>query len=164
MATKEDHMKAFELYGKDRKQQFSPEEKEFLISYIKEKRNEYIGKYCIYNKHSYKNAYVQFTIDQNAHASRRSAVENAYTVICTRPLCDIELEEMAENWGTHTRRFVTWNYRDIESLIEDDLKYDIQTPEKFIAECRKRGYTSGKEIKKPKPGGTQLTIFDLLNE
>lgn len=140
MLEKKDHWRAHDLYGKSRDYQFNDEEKEFLINYIKEHKNEYVAKYCIYTKHSFKNCYVQFTIDQMAHSPRKSAVENAYRVICTRPLCDLELEELAENWGCHTRRFITWNYRDIESLIEEDLKYKINTPQKFIDECRKLGY------------------------
>lgn len=142
MLEKEDHIRAQDLYGRDRKQQFNKEEIQFLINYINEHKQDYIAKYCIYIKHSFKNAYIQFTIDQMACSPRRSAVENAYRVICTRPLCDIEIEELAANWGCHTRRFITWNYRDIECLIEEDLKYEIKTPKKFIDECRKLGYTT----------------------
>ena len=163
--TKEDHRRAQELYSAPTDKPLAQEDVDFLIKYINEyDRKDYCIRYSFYKKDSRYNAYIAFTIDSMAHSPRKSGVENMWEIFCTRPICDIEVEEEAQNWGCGKRRFKTFYYKDIETLIEEDLKYGINTPQKFIDECKKRGYTSGRKIGKPKPGGTQLSIFDLLNE
>lgn len=45
-----------------------------------------------------------------------------------------------QNFGCNKRRFTVWNYQKVEQLIADDLLYNVETPEAFVNECRKRGY------------------------
>lgn len=130
-----------ELYSMPASRKFNPIELIVIREELQRERHEYVAKYGFYKKKSSRNAYIVFIIDLAAHSPRKSGVENNWEIICKRPICDIEFEEFVENYGCDTRRFKVWHYRDIEHLIEEDWKYELQTPEVFINECKKRGYT-----------------------
>lgn len=130
-----------ELYSMPANRKFNPLELNVIREELKKERSGYVIKYAFYRKHSSKGAYVAFIIDQSANAVRKSGVENNWEVFSKRPISDIEFEEMVENYGCNIQRFKVWYYRDIEALIQDDLKYNIITPERFVDECRKRGYS-----------------------
>lgn len=128
-----------ELYSKPSSYQFNHEELNLIREYMNTKRKDYRVKYGFYEK-TLKNLPIIFIIDSAVHSPRKSGVENKWKIICDRPIFDIEFEEVIENFGTNKRRFQVWYYRDIETLIEDDKKYELQTPEKFIQECRLKQY------------------------
>ena len=109
----------------------------------------YLAKYAFYKKKSGKGLQIEFIIDQMPYSPRRSAAENQWKVICERSLTKYEKFEMDTN--KPNRRFLVWHYEDIDTLIEDDKKYGVETPKKFIEECKKRGY-----VKKNK----QLRLFN----
>ena len=138
------HDKVFELYQMPFSYKFSKEEVAFLFDYLNKRRYQYKARYCFYKGISSKGCQIEFVIDTMANSQRKSGVENMWEVICERDLCDLELQEMAENWGTNKKRFVKWMYKDVDFLIDEDLKYNIDTPKKFIDECVKRGYVNKK--------------------
>ena len=99
-----------------------------------------IGRYAFYRKESRIGCQIAFFIDQTPYATRRSMIENSFEFFTTRPLSKVELEEWEGNRECWNKRFVTWYYKDIEFLINEDAKYNVKTPQVFIDECRKRGY------------------------
>lgn len=131
-------MDILDLYSKPASYKFNDEELKFIKSRVP--KHSMNAKYCIYKMKSTYNLYIGFIIDQQPGAWRRSAYMNQWEVIAERPLCDIEYDEMIQNFGTHHKRFIVWKYRRIEELIHEDEKYGLKTPEDFIQECRRRGY------------------------
>ena len=131
-----------ELFSKPTTYKFNKEELDFIKTKIV--REHYLIKYAFYRKVSSKKCYVTFIIDSYHCSPRRSGVENNWEIICTRPISDIEFDEIIENFGCNIKRFQVFNYKTIEFLIMEDLKYNIQTPQKFIDECMKRGYCEKK--------------------
>lgn len=133
-------MKLLDLYCKPVSYKFTQEEIEFIKKKVP--KDSFMAKYALYKKKSYKNAYIAFVIDREPRARRRSAVENHYEFICSRPLTDMEYEDEINNYGTNNRRFTMWYYQEIEALILSDEGMGAKTPEKFIKRCRDEGYTS----------------------
>jgi alpha-D-ribose 1-methylphosphonate 5-phosphate C-P lyase len=88
--------------------------------------------------------YVGFMIDQMPNRVRKTAVDNSTDVICERKLCKMELLELAQNYGRNSRIVTIYNYDSVESLILEDLKYNIDTPEEFKKACRIRGFSDSK--------------------
>lgn len=141
-----------ELYSKPASYKFSQEEIQFIKT--RKPKHKFLVKYALYNKHSFKNKYVCYIIDSNPGSHRRSGVENYFNVICTRPLTDIEYEEIIQNFGTNHRRFLVFYYQYIEQLIIDDAKYELLlTPDLFIKTCISKGYS------KPAPVSSIIHIF-----
>ena len=105
------------------------------------KKNHWKVKYAFYNKNSPKNRYVAFIIDSLPNSPRRSGVENNWEIICERELTNFEYEEQIQNWGCNNRRFNVYYYDCIERLQRDDKKYHFETPEKYVKEAKKRGYS-----------------------
>ncbi len=129
-----------ELYSKPASYKFSIEELSFIKKHLKEKRHKYRIRYAFYNKKSFKGKQIAFIIDSN-YNGRKSGVENNWEYFSEREISNIEFQEIVENFGTNKRRFEVWYYKNIEALIEDDKKYNIDTPVEFIKECKKRNYS-----------------------
>jgi len=123
----------------DKKEPFTQEEKEVVRKYLR--RDKFVIKYGIYTKNSNKNCYISFIIDSNRNQQRRTLAYNNFKIICQREISDLEFEEQVENFGCNPRILEVFYYRDIETLIKEDLKYNINTPEKFVKECKSLGYT-----------------------
>jgi hypothetical protein len=132
-------VKIDELYAKPPSYKFNKEELKFIEKSLKNERHRYKIKYAFYNKKSGKGKYICFIID-SSNGNRKSGIENNWEYFAERSISDIEFREVIENYGTNHRRFQVWYYKSIQSLIEDDLKYHIETPIKFVQECIKRGY------------------------
>jgi hypothetical protein len=137
------------LYAIPRNEKFSEGETEFIFSELKKVKVNHRVKYGIYKKPSKFNAQIAVIIDTMCNSSRRSGAENNFDFVCERQITDLELHELAENWGCNTRRFICYYYKTIDALIVDDKKYNIDTPHKFVvvAEKFKKNYH------------TQLKIF-----
>jgi hypothetical protein len=101
----------------------------------------YRAFYAIYKKKSKKKLQIAFIIDLSNNSLRKSSFLNSFEIISERNLCALERYEMDANKNSFTRRFIVWYYKDIEFLIEEDLKYELQTPGEFISICKKLGYT-----------------------
>lgn len=98
-------------------------------------------KYATYKLDSYKGLYVGFFIDLIPHAPRRSGIENHWNFFCERELTNIEYNEVIENFGMYNRRFIIYQYRYVESLILEDKKYNVETPNDFIKKCKELGHS-----------------------
>lgn len=139
-----DIKKIDELYSKPSGYRFTGPEIEIIKSYLS-KSSCIRCRYAFYRRKSSGDCYIAFIIDQDFNAIRRSGVESYWEYICDRPISDIELTELAENFGCHNRRFITYYYRDIDCLIHEDLKYDVTTPSLFVDESIERGYVKNKQ-------------------
>ena len=137
-----------DIYRKDPRQQLT--EEELMLVRKHTKRHSFKAMYCTYNRHSHKNTYIGFFIDQMALSDRRSPLMNIWDKIAERPLTLDEYNEITANYGCHHKRFIVYMYRDIEALIVDDLKYGVETPAVFVDHCRKKGYS----------GQYQLQLFE----
>lgn len=132
-----------ELYSKPIKEQFTESElKEIREMEPKEK---YKIRYAFYKPDSFKKLFIVFIIDSNCLAYRKSGVEVKWETICRREISELEYVEVLQNFGANNRRFQVWYYKDIEHLIEEDLKYGVTTPKEFVDACIKRGYTMNKK-------------------
>lgn len=119
------------------------------IAFIKKHnpKHQYKVKYAFYNKKSSKGLYLAFIIDSAAHSPRRSGIENYWTYIAERPLTNIEYQEMIENFGSNNRRFLVFYYRDIEYLMLEDKKYNVETPEEYVKLAKAKGYSGDFQLK-----------------
>lgn len=132
-----------DLWSKSTDYKFNKEEIEFILKKITPSSFYKLKvKYAFYRPDSSKGLYIVLIYDTTADASRRSGVENKWEVICERNYSELELLEYAQNFGCQKQRFKVYNYKYIECLQFDDAKYNIQTPEAFIKEAIKRGYTN----------------------
>jgi hypothetical protein len=146
-------MKLDDLYNvKGRK--FTDKEKAFLRKKLP--KSKWKIKYCIWKQERRNNRYILFLIDHFPGKIRPPAMDKAIEVIVTREISDLEYEEQIENFGCCKRVYECWDYLDIEYLIHEDQKYGVKTPQVFINECRKRGYTKQPDLF----GGN----YDYLNE
>jgi hypothetical protein len=134
-----------ELWMHPKNVPFSQKDLDFIIKNLD--RSGYEMKYCIYKKKSYKGLYIAAMIDSSRTAPRRSGVLNVWQVICSRALTDIEWQEICQNYGCNNRRFHAYQYKNIEALIQDDLKYDIETPQEFVKKCKELGYTGSHQLR-----------------
>lgn len=125
--------------------EFSEEEVKFLKKSISKDR--FVGMYVFYTKESSKDLHIGFIIDQQPQRDRRSAYQNYFEIFCTRPLTNIEYDEMIRNMGSGNRRYLTYWYNCVEQMIIEDKKYHLDTPEDFITECRNRGFYGNYQTK-----------------
>jgi hypothetical protein len=126
------------------KRRFTEKEKAFIKKIYP--RNKWLVKYAIWKQHRKNGAYILFAIDSWPGRTRPTAMDNAIEVISTRQLTDIEYEEEIENFGRHNRVFVCWDYIDVDYLIYQDKRCGAVTPQAFVNECRKRGYTKQPDL------------------
>ena len=122
----------------------TPEEKSFLKKHIS--RKKFLVKYCIWKQNRINGAYILLIIDKFPNKVRRTAMDNSIEVIETRALTDAEYDEQIENYGCASRIYECYDYRDIEWLIYEDTMMGAITPQSFINECRKRGYTKQPDL------------------
>lgn len=130
------------LYCKPHTYKFNDKELKAIRSELKKRRDWYVVKYGFYKKNSKKGAQIAFIIDSYKNSPRKSGVENQWEIFCERELTNIEFEEIVQNFGTNKRRFQVWYYKTIKALIDDDKKYNIDTPKDFVKECIKRGFNA----------------------
>jgi len=136
-------MDIMELYNK--KEPFTKEEYNFVKKYLTPKRSSYKCYYAFYRK---KSKYpIMFIIDSDYFAPRKSGVMNHWEIICTRDISDIEFEEIIQNFGCNNRRFQSWNYNSPLMVQNEDMKYNVKTPEAFLVECNERGFSEGFQSK-----------------
>lgn len=140
-------MNIHDLYAMPASYKFSDEELAFIKKYVSKKRKSFVCKYAFYKGVSKRSCQIAFIIDQTDNAVRRSGVENKWEIICTRPISNIEFEELCQNFGCHRQRFIVWYYNDINYLINEDLKYDVTTPQKFVDRCIEKGYIKNYQTK-----------------
>ena len=129
-----------DLWDKPKDQQFNEEE----IAFLKEQfpKKKFLAKYGIWKQKRHNGLYITFIIDNFPGRVRPCAADHSIEVICTRELTDQEWLEEIGNFGCNSRVMTAWDYQFIEELIAEDEKFGISTPEKFIKECRRRGYGS----------------------
>jgi len=129
-----------ELYNKPSGYKFNDSEVETIVNHLKKNKHNYRGRYAFYRSNSVNNFKLVFIIDQCFNSMRRSGVENHWEFVCDRPLTNLELTELAQNFGCHNKRFIVYYYKDIDFMIEEDLKYNVETPTSFVNESISRGY------------------------
>lgn len=130
------------LYYKPSDYRYNQEESNLIKKYYP--KSNFLIYYAFYRGKSRYNAYIVFIIDKMPQHPRRSGVENKWEKICSRPISNDEYEEFIANFGCKhwgTRRFRLFYYKDIQFLQNEDMKYGIETPEIFVKECIKRGYS-----------------------
>lgn len=132
--------KLADLSSRPFSEQFTDEEINFILEHSRIK--EGLVKYCIWKQHRHNGCYIFFAMDFMPFRVRKSGIDNSLEVVSTRKLTELEKLEQAQNYGTNSRIIEGYNYRDIENLIDEDLKYDVQTPEKFIKHCKRLGYSN----------------------
>ena len=138
----ENHNRLYELSSKPVSYKYSTSEIDFILKHSNIKKC--VAKYFIWKQKRHNGLYVGFMIDQMPNRVRKTAVDNSTDVICERKLCKIELLELAQNYGRNSRIVTIYNYDSVESLIPEDLKYNIDTPEEFRKACRIRGFSDSK--------------------
>jgi hypothetical protein len=134
-----------ELYALPTKHQYTDEELQFIMDNLGKKK--FRIKYAIFRQHSHKGLYISFIIDRMPYATRRTVAYNSYEVICEREISDKEYIEECQNFGCGSRTLHVYYYKNIELLIEEDKLYNVDTPQKFIDECVKLGYTESLCVK-----------------
>jgi hypothetical protein len=127
-----------------RGRRLTPDEISFLKKNIS--RKKFLVKYCIWKQNRINGAYILLIIDKFPNKVRRTAMDNSIEVIETRALTDAEYDEQIENYGCASRIYECYDYRDIEWLIHEDTMMGAITPQSFIQECRKRGYTKQPDL------------------
>lgn len=132
--TKDRYFEVLDLYSKPPSYKFNEEEIELIKQY--EPKSNYTIKYCIWKQHRINGKYICFAIELCRQA-RKSAFEHSVQVICERELTDVEYQEMIENFGTCNRRFLVYNFDNIEKVIAMDKLYNVKTPQQFIDRCQK---------------------------
>jgi hypothetical protein len=128
-----------------RQRMLTDEEKKFIRSKIK--KNSYRAHYAIYKKESPKGCQLAWILDSDPAQQRKSGYLVQYEVITSREINNKEYDEIIENWGCNNRRFREYIYNNVDEMIYEDQKYNIETPEKFIEECRRRGYSGDYQTK-----------------
>ena len=144
-------MNSYDLGNKPLDYKFSDKEIEFIRNHTHVK--DVVAKYFIWKQHRKNGLYIGFAFDFCPHQLRKSAMCNSIDVISTRKPCEVEIIELANNYGCGNRKYLYWGYDCIERLIDEDEKYGLKTPQKFIDHCKSLGY-SNPEYKE----GTQLKI------
>ncbi|MDE3744010.1 hypothetical protein [Maribacter polysaccharolyticus] len=128
-----------DLYKKPASYKFNAEEIAFIKKHLR--KSSFKAKYAIYKPESHKGIYIGFFIDCIPNSVRRSGIENSWDFLYERDITNIEYQELIENFGCDNRRFIVYQYRHIEQLVLDDLKYNVKTPDGFIKRCKELGYT-----------------------
>lgn len=101
-------------------------------------KNRWRCYYAIWRQERKNDKYIALLIDFDAGCRRRAAIFRSIDIISERELTDIEYHEQILNFGGSSRRLKVWNYNNVSQLITDDQKYNIETPQKFIDEVKKR--------------------------
>jgi len=118
---------------------FTDQETEFLKKKFPKK--SFRINYIIWKQKRHNGLYLAVFEDRNPHRIRKSAIDHSVEVIASRLPSDKEYDELIGNFGCSSRIITAYYYANIEEVIGEDLKYGVDTPQEYINECRKRGYT-----------------------
>lgn len=136
--------KYYDLWNKS--DEYTDDEFKFLKSYIKNKN--FKVRYGFYNKVSSQKKQIAVILDTNPNQIRRTGVENNWEVIHTRDITDKEIEQYINfHFRNSFKRFLVFYYNNVNKLVYDDKRLNAITPDKFIDECSKRGYTGTYQLK-----------------
>lgn len=125
--------------------QYTTEETAFLKK--KYPKKKFLIKYVIWKQHRRNGLYLSVFEDKDPYRIRKSAIDHSVEVIATRLPSDKEYEELIGNFGCSSRIINAFYYKNIEDVIyEDKAAYNVDTPQEFINECRKRGYTKAPDL------------------
>lgn len=130
----------------NKKEDFSFDEFVFLKKYIKNKN--FKVSYGFYNKISSKKTQIAIIFDLMPSQMRRTGVENNWEIISIRKMTDKEIEEFINFYFRNSfKRFLVFYYSNVDKLIYDDKRLGTATPESFIEQCRKKGYSGTFQLK-----------------
>jgi len=130
----------------NKKTDYTVEEIEFLKLFIKKKK--YTVSYGFYNKVSSQKKQIAVVFDLEPMKIKKGGVENNWEIIHKRPITAKEIEEFINQYFQASfKRFLVFYYNNVDRLIYDDKRLDAETPEKFIDECRRRGYSGTYQLK-----------------
>lgn len=136
--------KAYSLWNKF--EEYTSEEFKFLKKYIR--NQNYKVSYGFYNKVSAKKKQITVVLDTMPFQMRRTGVENNWEIITTRSITDQEIEEyINQYYRSSFKRFLVFYYNNVDRLIHDDKKLQAVTPDNFIDQCRKKGYSGTFQLK-----------------
>lgn len=141
---KSDFKKYYDLWNKS--EQYTDDEMKFLKAYIKSKN--FKVSYGFYNKESSKKQQIAVIFDLIPGQMRKTGVENNWSIFATRKITSKEIEEFINHYFRNSfKRFLVFYYKNIDKLIFDDEKLQATTPDNFINECRKKGYSGTYQLK-----------------
>jgi hypothetical protein len=124
---------------------FTDEETAFLKK--KYPKKAFRINYIIWKQKRHNGLYLAVFEDRNPGRIRKSAVDRSVEVIASRLPCDKEYEEIIANFGCSSRIITAYDYENIEQVVEEDKRaYNIDTPQEYINECRRRGYTRAPDL------------------
>lgn len=139
-----DSEKAYVLWNKE--EEYSEEEFKFLKNYIR--KQNFKVSYGFYNKISSKKKQIALIFDIIPSQMRRTGVENNWEIISTRQITEKEIEEYIIHYFRDSfKRFLVFYYNNVDRLIHDDNRLDAITPDNFIDQCRKKGYSGTYQLK-----------------
>jgi hypothetical protein len=139
-----DFQKYYQLWNKA--DEYSSDELKFLKSYIK--NQNFKVSYGFYNKVSSKKMQIAVIFDLIPSQMRRTGVENNWEFICSRKITDKEIEEFINHYFRKSfKRFLVFYYNNVDKLIHDDKRLEAITPDDFIEQCRKKGYSGTFQLK-----------------
>lgn len=141
-------MKAWQRYDQlwNKSTEYTSEELDFLKSYLTKKK--FTVSYGFYNKVSLQKKQIAVVFDLEPMKMKKSGVENNWEIIYKRQITSKEVDEFIKQYFRSSfKRFLVFYYHNIDRLIYDDKRLDAETPEKFIDECRRRGYSGTYQIK-----------------
>lgn len=138
--------KAYALWNKPIEEDFTEDEIKFLIKYIKEKK--FKVKYGFYTKKSSVGKQIALIYDFIPNQPRKTGSENNWEIVTEREMSFREIKEHITFYYRSTyKRFLVFYYKGIEKLIFDDKRLESETPQSFINECHKRGYSNSFQLK-----------------
>lgn len=141
-------MKEFEKFYSlwNKKEEYTDEEFNFLKKEIKNKK--FTVTYGFYNKESSQKKQIALVINTDPFMTRRTGVENNWEYIQTREITNLEIEEYINfHFRASYKRFLVFYYTNVDKLIYDDKKLNAVTPDNFIDQCRKKGYSGTFQLK-----------------
>jgi len=136
--------KYYDLWNK--KEEYTSDEIGFLEKEIAKKNIKV--NYGFYRKESSMKKQIAVIFDLMPNQSRRTGVENNWEILFSRPITEKEIKEYIQHYFRSSfKRFLVFYYKNVDKLIFDDNKLNAETPEKYIEECRKRGYSGSYQLK-----------------
>jgi hypothetical protein len=91
---------------------------------------------------------VALIFDLMPKQTRRSGVENIWEIFCSRIITEREIEEFITHYFQKSyKRFLVFYYSNVDKLMHDDKRLNAETPNAFVDECRKRGYSGTFQFK-----------------
>lgn len=117
----------FDIYRADGK--LTQEEFDFLKKHVD--RNSFIAVYGVWKQNRRNGLYLTFMTYDNFTA-RRAAFWKSIVNCGERPLTDHEFDEELWNIRFRTRVAVGYDYKDLATLMQEDMKYGIFTPNEIV--------------------------------